>query len=620
MQSHVSTLLELAANVYKDAAAGCTAVNPFDLRDLETIRSRVNHEGLSFLTITLPSLGVDLERSLHEGGIGSTCFRSFKKHGRVPAFLQGFLIQVFDQGTGRILNEPSISAIEGVRQIAYTFKKVKIACAPFRVRKALRQFKQIEHDLDRPIDSQDIADFVQISDVLWTNVLAHGDFSMGTMRPKHGPGSTEERIMGNQKYVHQIWHSRLEPYFPMCANAYSSESVYGSKEFDMVDEVLPEQEHPVRVITVPKTLKTPRIIAIEPVCMQYTQQAVSRQLTSCLESTVPTKGHVNFTDQGVNRQLAITSSKSGQYATLDLSAASDRVPLSLSMRMFDGHPDLQGAIFACRSMKARLPDGEVLNLRKFASMGSALCFPIEAMYFYTICVLALLKKRNLPVSYPNCCIVGHDVYVYGDDILVPSHEAVFVADYLHKYHCKVGLDKSFWKGNFRESCGMDAFFGEEVTPTYIRELPPSNKRDANELISWIATANLFYHKGYWSAARYMRSHVERYLGQLPLVRRDSEGLGWESVMPYLSVDIWRGKYQVVERGVHTERNFQHFAIKTWVAKPVRRTDELEDFAALTKSLLMLESRGDEILTEADHLLRTARSGAVTLKRQWTSVY
>ena len=96
MKSHVSELLELATIIYIDGVAKCTDVS-LDIRDLDTLRSRTEHEGLSFLTITLPDFGKDFDRSLSEGQIEPTFFRSFRKNGGIPAFLQGILVHVFER-------------------------------------------------------------------------------------------------------------------------------------------------------------------------------------------------------------------------------------------------------------------------------------------------------------------------------------------------------------------------------------------------------------------------------------------------------------------------------------------------------------------------------------------
>lgn len=656
MKSHVSNLLDLATAMYYDAVAKCSTIQP-DARDLITLRSRVKNEGVSFLTLTLPAFGNDLRKAVSNGRIDPTHFRMFKKCGAIPAFLQGMLGLVFDRGTGRIFDEPSIEAFEGLSQMAFAFKKLGLDCSKERIRKALTKFGECEHDLSRPLAPSDFTRFCEVAHVLWGTVFGGVRFSHAACVPKHGPGATADLLNGNQKFNCRQWYERLEPYFPMDAFRFHSSTPWlyqddgdknrlpyrlrrtqlaailsqqvvkanASSELEEVTLVSEDDELPVRVITVPKTLKGPRIIAIEPTCMQYTQQALSRWLIEHLEADPITGGHVMFTNQERNRTLAMTASKNCDLATLDLSSASDRVPNGLSMNMFNSIPDFRDAIQACRSKRAQTPNGDIIRLKKFASMGSALCFPVEAMYFYTICVAALLEKYNLPVTLLSIKKVGKSVYVYGDDIIVPTDAVENVITYLHKYHCKVGLDKSFWSGNFRESCGMDAFCGEPVTPTYIRKIPPSDiRRDASAVISTVAASNQMYLRGYWRTADVLRTFAEKCTGKLPLVGKDSAALGLISFQPYVSTERWGRRYQRHE-------------VLAWEACPVYRTDKLDGYGALLKCLLKLESSNGDTdkgissdsyklsqklakiaASDKRHLDRTARHGAVTLKRRWLS--
>lgn len=614
MKSNVSGHLEFMEAVYIDATMKYPA-DVSDLRDLETIRSRVKNEGLSFLTISLPRFAGDFERSLALGKIDSTCFLGFKKHGSIPAFLQGMISLIFDHETGRIFDEynnPNSGAaardisplVESVRQICLTFKKMEIDCTPERVQSSLDSFVEIERSFKEfSLPESDAARFSDVSDVLWHNLVS--TCVLSECVPRHGPGATAERVLGNQKYVWREWHDRLEPYFPLVDNGYPLGIPESAEELEIVSIIPQEQERPVRVTPVPKTLKGPRIIAIEPSCMQFVQQGIRDLLYSKIESYWLTAGHINFRDQTVNQQLAISSSKDGRLATIDLSDASDRVPRTLALEMFRSNPDFRDAIDACRSTSAELPDGTIVSpLAKFASMGSALCFPVEAMYFYTICVVALLEAKNLPVTPSNVYSVTRDVYVYGDDIIVPTDNAGIVLDYLRKYNCKVNASKTFVSGSFRESCGVDAYAGELVTPVYLRKLRPENKRQPERIISWVATANLFYLKGYWRTASLMFKIIEGIIGSLPYVSENSQALGRISLLGYQSVERWNDK-------------LHRFEIKALVPSPVFRTGILEGYGALMKSFESLSRLNSEAASrDAQHLEHFALHGAVVLKRRW----
>jgi hypothetical protein len=616
LKSNVSDYLELVESIYKDASAKCTA-DVSDLRDLDTIRSRVENEGLSFLTITLPQFCRDFERALANGGIDPTLFPFWKRRRSAmsPVFLQGFIDQVFDFETGKVIrheeppsNDGELSSdiptvIESVRQICLTFKKVEMECTPERVQAALDSFVTIEQSLQQfSLRAEDTDEFLSVSSMLWDNLVS--DFSVTKCTPRHGPGATAEKLSGNQKYRWQLWHDRLEPYFPLIDNGFPLGTPVDSEELKSVTIVQEQDEQPVRVVPVPKTLKSPRIIAIEPCCMQFVQQGIRDYLYDKLESYWLTSGHVNFRDQSINQRLAITSSKTGQLATIDLSDASDRVPRELALAMFRSNQDLYDSIDACRSTRAQLPDGRlVAPLFKFASMGSALCFPVEAMYFYTICVMALLKDMNLSLTPRNLYTVTRSLYVYGDDIIVPSTNAVVVLEYLQKYNCKVNADKTFRSGSFRESCGIDAYDGYQVTPVYLRQTRPENKQQASQIVSWVATSNLFYKKGYWRTTQFMRNLLERIIGPLPYVSETSGALGRISYLGYRSVERWN-------------RDLHRFEVKALVPSPVYRTDELDGYGALAKCFLGMEGTVSHAMPSKRLLRLSALRGAVTLKRRW----
>jgi hypothetical protein len=594
--------------IYKDLTASCVA-DVSDIRDLKTIESRVESEGISFLTITLPAFCADFEKSLEAGFIDPKSFRNFKKLRAIPHFLKGMLGLLFDIETGRLYEQnfiaPDDSAhlVRVIRQLCLTFKKVEIPCAPSRERKSLDSFVQTELSFQEFLPSEeDESYFRALSFVLWSDMLRHLRLDM--LSPKHGPGATAEHVSGNRKYQWLRWHERLENYFPIIGNGYTI-SVDSEQVLEGVKFIPEDEEQPVRVVLVPKTLKGPRIIAVEPVCMQYVQQGIRECLYDLIESNWPTAGHVNFRDQSINQKLAMIGSSDGSLATVDLSDASDRVPRDLALAMFDSHPDLRDAIDACRSTKAELPDGTIIGpLRKFASMGSALCFPVESMYFYTICVGALLRALSLPVTRSGVNSVRHMVHVYGDDIIVPTAYATIVLDHLRLYNCKVNHSKTFMTGKFRESCGADVYDGSVVTPTYIRTLKPENKQQASRLLSYCATAHQFYLRGMWNTAQLLYESVEKVVGFLPYVPEESACLGRKSFLGFRSFSRWNG-------------NLQRLEVRAWCPTPVYRTDELDGYGALMKSFQRLREPSIlPLVLDRDHLLRSALHGEVALKRRW----
>jgi hypothetical protein len=594
-------------------------------RDIVTVRHRVKHEGDSFITITLPNFCSDFERSLEAGELASNAFLSFRKtRTGIPAFLQGFLSQVFDKD-GKLLLEPSIDCIRSVRQICLFGKKVERACSEERTNTAIDGFKKCDREVTKLLSGDLESPFSLIADLLIRELgLRDSDPWEEDFVPKHGPGATRERISGNQKWVFRRWHYRLEfagiKYWRF-GKATSSPSLSSSNP--VPEFVRPEDEEPSKVVFVPKTQKTPRVIAVEPVCMQYAQQGLSKVLVERLENHPLTSGRVNFTDQTVNQDLALLSSKSGKYATLDMAEASDRVSLAHVRTLFRSAPRFLEWIEACRTTRAQLPGGEVITLEKWASMGSALCFPIEALVFFTSIIASRAARLGLPITERLVRSLARDVYVYGDDLIVPADEAPLICDDLESFGFKVNRRKSFWTGQFRESCGFDCYGGEQVTPVYLRRDLPKDQKDVTGFVSWVATVNQLFSAGYYALAGAMRNALEKTCGKLPQVPENSPALGWHFHSEVVPRRRWN-------------RGLQRFEELLLVPSAIQRADSLNGSEQALAKCFRLIGLGVPIFrpAEADpllmmvtndaainpkHLTTSSRPYALTLKRKWVPV-
>jgi hypothetical protein len=261
-----------------------------------------------------------------------------------------------------------------------------------------------------------------------------------------------------------------------------------------------EKESDAQVVLVPKDSRGPRVISCEPLENQWLQQGIMRKLVSWIERHPLTRNDIRFTDQEPNRMAAIAGSYHGQLATLDLKEASDRVSVWLVEQLFP--EPLLGALLATRSLATRLPDGEVLPLAKFAPMGSACCFPVLAT-----CVWALLRAGSAGAD-------GKTVFVYGDDVIVETAEAEHAIEQLETFGLHVNRDKSCTSGLFRESCGMDAYNGVNVTPVRFRTVW-SSEPAAGHYASWIAYANSLWHGGYRTSANYIADRMQAIYGPIP---------------------------------------------------------------------------------------------------------
>jgi hypothetical protein len=292
----------------------CTSAS----RDFEELTRRFEHEGNSFLTITLPDFGKDFERSLSLGKVDPSLFAGWRKKGGLPLFLGGFLDQVFDRATAAISVDPNVEAIRAIRQLTLMFGKILLPTSEERTRNALIGYVNTEKEV-RSMDARrgSLRDFRRVSRTLFGPLIASLDSDVRDfgLWPKHGPGKTADRISGNQKYDLRSWPTRLDAMFPFeeyCIYSPRHLAELDNEGLSLIDEVnfqLPGAELPVRVVCVPKTLKTPRIIAIEPTSMMYAQQAVSRSLVNYLETDDLVGGQIGFRDDHINQYLACVGSR-----------------------------------------------------------------------------------------------------------------------------------------------------------------------------------------------------------------------------------------------------------------------------------------------------------------------
>lgn len=618
--------------------------------DVKYVQSRIEHEGLSFLAITLADLGKAIQKWLDQGFVVPSDAPAFARgHGRrrgLPAFLSGFLGRVFDPCSGVLLVNPDIEAICAVLQLTLYFSKIALPESPVRgstatsgrrevvsaarERRAIQEYVECEQDVkdaDARLDSSYMEDFRRVSAMLFGDLFTKLDRDVHWLRitPKHGPGAVAERLGSNAKYNQRTWTSRLNRVFP--AESYLIPNLRYTEELREGLNILePGAETPVRVITVPKTLKTPRVIAIEPAAVQYMQQGLYRAFLSALQEDGFLSRVIGFNDQEPNRAMACEGSLSGELATLDLSEASDRVSNQHVLAMLRDWPALSAAVQATRSRKADVPGHGVIRFAKYASMGSALCFPMEAMVFLTVIFLGIERESNAPLRRKQLVKLFSDkVRVFGDDLIVPRDFVLSVVDELETFGFRVNAGKSFWTGRFRESCGRSYFDGHDVSSVKVRRILPTRRHSANEVISAVKLRNLAYWQGLWQTARWLDNYMEPLLKEWPIVAPTSSLLGRESALGY--------QFQRLDPNTHGPLT------KGYYVSTEPPQDHLEGSGALLKCLLRSETSisrfGLDVVrvtgpktpgiaelpnVDVEHLERYGRPKTVNIKLGWRSPF
>lgn len=367
-------------------------------------------------------------------------------------------------------------------------------------------------------------------------------FTWDGVWPKFGPGSVQERgVRGRLDKIDTLSFDGLIDRFLLNGHLGN----YGIRGAGTPNPlwIIPkgvwdprrgQSSRTARLRFVPKNLKVARSICMEPNTLMYFQQAVATRIWGLLRESL----FVNFIDvhdQTRNQVLAQYGSYTGEIDTLDLSAASDSVRLSLVKGIFP--PSWLIPMLSTRSSSAYTPSGDTVSLEKFAPMGSALCFPTQSIIFTSVVVLAAILRAyercpytesieefvrtnvanvvktfaNRPVPYGSDLL--QPLSVYGDDICVDGKLTQKVVHILTSLGFVVNQTKSFvGSQSFRESCGGFYLEGHDITPLYFRVKTVRTQVTPEHLSSHVHLCNAARAYGYKNLYSFLRNAIMEWGG------------------------------------------------------------------------------------------------------------
>lgn len=574
-KSYVQELLGVVDAILDDIRYSYPALAGELDRDIKRLRRSAEQRGIYYLVETLPAVGKHLDRCLASGQYTSSGLPTTSRVSgevRVPKLLRALYLLVFE-GSGRLRDDYDVEAILFLRQILYVGKKAEMHCGLGAVKKEILDFMQTDAALPCPEEVWESSSpapehfriyrgfkrssmyvararktagaempamlaVLEALDFVSARIAsALGRYDHRDWRFRHGPGVVSTSPRYTNKYYWTAWPTRLENAFPLADCGFHSYASWadGVKWWDESSEELAS-----RLIDVPKTFLKPRLIAAEPGPYQWCQQNIWHYFRSRCEGSW-ISNFVRFNDQSRNQELCKRGSVTGDLVTLDLSSASDRVTCHAVGQMFRTDPGLLLALHATRTRLCQLPtssgfygeDEEPVDilLRKFATMGNACTFPVETLIFLCISIAGCLVSRNLPLRMESILGLSEEVTVFGDDIVVPTDCWELVAKTLEVLHFKVNANKSFTerpsngRPTFRESCGVDAFGGVDVTPTYWRSLCTNTPES---IASTVEVSNNFQKKFMSKAARRVASTIRMALPHVPM---DSGTFGLKAFVP-----------------------------------------------------------------------------------------
>lgn len=534
----VQFLIELLVHVLYDTAMALhLPLSSFD-RDIASLRRRSLIEGESFLTRRLPVLAKALDRALAtDKPFVLPPFFAGRKYGNtvLPEFCWPLWRLIFKRdGMVRdcdlddldhrdafwapqkgLSSERQIVAVRALRQILYLAYKLEGSCTDKDNEKVLTNFVNTDSNLPAEWDEVSLTPktnraLESARLVIWYCVKRGNPLDI---IPGHGPGAVATGEKPWEKYNFSRFYEKLDRVFGYPDYFFLSYS-HLCDALESLESMETCTIATAKVVLVPKDSRGPRLISMEPLEYQWIQQGLMRKLVKILESpNQPSAGFVNFTSQEINRSHARDASINQEYDTLDLKDASDRVSLWLVRRLFPY--DWYTALCASRTDQTLLPNGSCITLKKFAPMGSACCFPVEALVFWALAVGSLIDVVS---SKQLSCLP--DVYVYGDDIVTRKGDYEIIAPVFNELNLIFNEDKCCTGRFFRESCGYDAFKGANVVPLRLKtrwehELSPK------ALLSLISLANGFGdgERQMYSSQRYVEEYIHEHFGPLPVMNR-----------------------------------------------------------------------------------------------------
>ncbi len=602
--------------------------------DYQRLVRSVNTRGISFIMIEMPEAGKILDRSLSSGRISSidlpVTFGKVVDNG-AREFLSCLFEKIFD-GSGYLYPSVDPTSVFFLRQVLYLAKKVRKECNNATILAEVEEFVRIDSRLRSPSlgwisddlcctnqhlsfeqahnRSPDLFGFdtprvpspllKRLDEVCGIVFSQFPELDWREIVPKHGPGAVADARTGTDKYRFPNWPKKLEEQFPYAYFAQHRENLSDDEE-----RTYSLNEPPARLLAVPKTLKSPRLIASEPIAHQYLQQGLMRWIRKHLP--LPLRTCIDFKSQLPSRQLCLTASRDGILATVDLSSASDRLSCWTVERALRVNPPLLRALHACRTrwLVNATGSGErfFIKLKKFAAQGAAITFPVQSMIYACMAIAALSYEYGSRLNRASVLKLSREVRVFGDDIIMPSCAVSSLVLLMSHCDLKVNASKTHYKGHFRESCGMDAFHGEDVTPLYLGALGLGKR--AEDLVSWVDICNNAHFKGLFCLADAMVRKIPLRLTRLIPVVGPNVDLGILSLQSFLPAQP-SGKFRF-----HNELQRYELLGLSARSKAVKRSRE--NYQNLLQ--FFLEEPSQEILWSSGYLVRTR----LHISKRWVPI-
>jgi hypothetical protein len=270
----------------------------------------------------------------------------------------------------------------------------------------------------------------------------------------HGPGAVAQGETGPRKWSFNSLPGMKEEWFDYLPlriqDAYLAS--HRSEVQRLTKTFLGETESCSRACLVPKDFRKRRVICIEPKELQFMQQGLMRVLYRHIMDHPLTRGSIDFVNQAKSMRLA----RNYRFATIDLKDASDRVSLELARLLLP--PRFFKLVTRFRSQEVEIQPGMRIRSHALATMGNALCFPLETLIFWSVSLATMIlaegrERKFIYDTYSFRDIKELPLRVFGDDIIIPRIYAKSVISNLESCGLPINYEKTCLSGLVRESCG-----------------------------------------------------------------------------------------------------------------------------------------------------------------------
>jgi len=443
--------------------------------DLEYVLNRAYSEGYTFLVTKLSQLGKAFETS------AVTCkpleipmgFNILGKS-RLPSLFNSIIkIGWTMDGRPRFTEDYQkfgkelAFCMQALRQLTLAFSKVSDVDCIQSIEESEKSFEErISRDFNLSVSSKVLNKSRKLlSSIFLEEERLKPELAQWESIPfgRHGPGAVANRESGREK-----WNFQHVPGI--------DDQIYFWNSVPDLDEST--RNRVARLAVVPKDYKSNRCICIEPKELQFAQQGLMQILFSLISNHPLASSEIDFHNQIPSQLLC----RNLDMCTIDLKDASDTVSLQLARLLLPR--EVFRLLTKYRSNLIELGDGTVVRSKIFATMGSAICFPIETLIFWAI-ARSVGELKGVSTFH---------IRVFGDDVIVPQWIYGDVIEVFESCGFIINPSKTCaWPSLVRESCGAWMVNGNECNVVKFSVTDPKTASDYLSLWNQANNLGLYWH-------------------------------------------------------------------------------------------------------------------------------